>query len=326
MLKILKGGMLTSVQDLGRYGFQKYGVIASGAMDPFAHRIANMLVGNHENAATLEISLAGPSIEFEEDAIIALCGGDLSPQLDGKECRMWRTLAVKKGCTLSFGAPKKGCRTYLAAAGGIDVPEVMHSKSTYLRAAIGGFQGRALKTGDRVPLNPVDPKRAAALVKAANSDQEWQIPAIRYFNEPVVRIMKGRQFDLFDAPSQERIFNSPFTVGAHSDRMGYRLEGTPLALSRAEELISEPVAFGSIQVPPDGNPIVLMADRQTTGGYPKIGQVASIDLPLISQLNPGDKIRFKEISLDEAQKRMIAQEQHIRQMKIGIDLKMEEWK
>ena len=326
MLKILKGGMLTSVQDLGRYGFQKYGVIASGAMDPFAHRIANLLVGNHENAATLEISLAGPSIEFEEDAIIALCGGDLSPQLDGKECRMWRTLAVKKGCTLSFGAPKKGCRTYLAAAGGIDVPEVMHSKSTYLRAAIGGFQGRALKTGDRVPLNPVDPKRAAALLKAANSGQEWQIPAIRYFNEPVVRIMKGRQFDLFDAQSQERVFNSQFTVGAHSDRMGYRLEGTPLALSKAEELISEPVAFGSIQVPPDGNPIVLMADRQTTGGYPKIGQVASIDLPLISQLNPGDKIRFKEISLDEAQKRLIAQEQHIRQMKIGIDLKMEEWK
>lgn len=326
MLKILKGGMLTSVQDLGRYGFQKYGVIASGVMDPFAHRIANLLVGNHENAATLEISLTGPSIEFEADAVIALCGGDLSPQLDGKECRMWRILAVKKGSVLSFGAPKKGCRTYLAAAGGIAVPDVMHSKSTYLRAAIGGFQGRALKAGDRVPLNAVNPKRAAALLKAANSAQEWQIPAIRYFNEPIVRIMKGRQFDLFDADSQAQIFTGSFTVGAHSDRMGYRLEGAPLALSEAAQLISEPVVFGSIQVPPDGKPIVLMADRQTTGGYPKIGQVASIDLPLISQLNPGDRIRFKEISLEEAQKRMIAQEQQIRQMKIGIDLKMEEWK
>ena len=326
MLKILKGGMLTSVQDLGRYGFQKYGVIASGAMDPFAHRIANLLIGNPENAATLEISLTGPTIEFESDAAIALCGGDLSPQIDGKSCRMWSILAVKKGSVLSFGAPKKGCRTYLAAAGGIDIPDVMHSKSTYLRAAIGGFQGRALKAGDRVPLNAVDPKRAAALVKAANSGQEWQIPAIRYFNEPVVRIMKGRQFGLFDAKSQAQLFDGLFTVGTHSDRMGYRLEGTPLALSEAAELISEPVAFGSIQVPPDGNPIVLMADRQTTGGYPKIGQVASIDLPLISQLNPGDKIRFKEISLEEAQKRMLAQEQHIRQLKIGIDLKMEEWK
>lgn len=326
MLKILKGGMLTSVQDLGRYGFQKYGVIVSGAMDPFAHRIANLLIGNPENAATLEISLTGPTIEFESDAAIALCGGDLSPQIDGKACRMWSILAVKKGSVLSFGAPKKGCRTYLAAAGGIDVPDVMHSKSTYLRAAIGGFQGRALKAGDRVPLNAVDPKRAAALVKAANSGQEWQIPAIRYFNEPVVRIMKGRQFGLFDAESQAQLFDGLFTVGRHSDRMGYRLEGTPLALSEAAELISEPVAFGSIQVPPDGNPILLMADRQTTGGYPKIGQVASIDLPLISQLNPGDRIRFKEISLEEAQKRLIAQEQHIRQLKIGIDLKMEEWK
>jgi antagonist of KipI len=326
MLKILKGGMLTSVQDLGRYGFQKYGVIASGAMDPFAHRIANLLVGNADNAATLEISLAGPSIEFEEDAVIALCGGDLSPQLDGKDCRMWRTLAVKKGCVLTFGAPKKGCRTYLATAGGFDVPDVMHSKSTYLRAAIGGFEGRALKTGDRVPLKTVDPKRMAALVKAASSGQEWQIPAIRYFNEPVVRIIKGRQFNLFDAASQARLFDGLFTVGAHSDRMGYRLEGAPLTLSEAKELISEPVAFGSIQVPPDGNPIVLMADRQTTGGYPKIGDVASIDLPLIGQLNPGDRIRFKEISLEEAQKRLIAQEQHIRQLKIGIDLKMEEWK
>lgn len=323
MLKILKSGLLTSVQDLGRRGFQKYGVIASGAMDPFALRVANLLVGNPDNAAALEISFAGPSIEFETDAFIALCGGDLSPQLDGNTCGMWRIVAVKKGSALSFGAPKKGCRTYLAVAGGFDVPEVMNSTSTYLRAAIGGYQGRALKSGDRIPLNPVDPKRLAALLKAASSEQHWQIPAIRYFEEPLVRIMKGRQFDLFTSKSQEQLFNVPFTVGPHSDRMGYRLEDTPLVLSQAVELISEPVSFGSIQVPPDGNPIILMADRQTTGGYPKIGEVASIDLPLISQLKPGNKIRFQEISLEEAQKHIIAQEQQIQQMKMGIALKME---
>ncbi len=324
MLKILKGGMLTSVQDLGRYGFQKYGVIVSGAMDPFAHRIANLLVGNHENAATLEMSLTGPSIEFETDTCIALSGGDLSPRLDDRPCGMWRIIAVKKGSVLSFGAPKKGCRTYLAIAGGIDVPEVMHSKSTYLRAGIGGFQGRALKSGDQVPINSVDSQRLASLLKAANSEQHWQIPAIRYFKEPVVRVMKGRQFDLFNAESQKQLFNELFTVGSHSDRMGYRLEGVPLSLEQPTELLSEPVSFGSIQVPPDGNPIILMADRQTTGGYPKIGQVASIDLPLISQLKPGDKIRFQEISLEDAQQRIIAQEQQIRQLKLGIDLKMEE--
>ncbi len=324
MLKILKGGMLTSVQDLGRYGFQKYGVIVSGAMDPFAHRIANLLVGNHENAATLEMSLTGPSIEFETDTCIALSGGDLSPRLDDRPSGMWRIIAVKKGSVLSFGAPKKGCRTYLAIAGGIDVPEVMHSKSTYLRAGIGGFQGRALKSGDQVPINSVDSQRLASLLKAANSEQHWQIPAIRYFKEPVVRVMKGRQFDLFNAESQKQLFNELFTVGSHSDRMGYRLEGVPLSLEQPTELLSEPVSFGSIQVPPDGNPIILMADRQTTGGYPKIGQVASIDLPLISQLKPGDKIRFQEISLEDAQQRIIAQEQQIRQLKLGIDLKMEE--
>lgn len=326
MLKIIKGGMLTTVQDLGRYGFQKYGVIASGVMDPFAHRIANLLVGNHENAATLEISLIGPAIEFEEDACIAICGGDLSPKIDGIACKMWRILAVPKGSTLSFGAPKKGCRAYLAAAGGISVPEVMHSKSTYLRAEIGGYRGRALKTGDNLELYPVPLKRLAALQRAATAEIEWQIKAPNYYHEPVVRMMRGRQFDLFDALSKERIFTDPFTVSSHSDRMGYRLEGAHLALETPGELISEPVAFGSVQVPSDGNPIVLMADRQTTGGYPKIGQVASIDLPLIGQLNPGDRIHFKEISLEEAQKRLIDQEQHIRQLKIGIDLKMEEWK
>lgn len=326
MLKIIKSGMLTSVQDLGRYGFQKYGVIASGVMDPFAHRIANLLVGNHENAATLEISLIGPTIEFEQDAVIAICGGNLSPKIDGNDCKMWRILAVAKGSVLSFGKPKKGCRAYLAIAGGISVPLVMHSKSTYLRAEIGGFRGRALKAGDNLQVEPAPEKRLAALRKAATAEIEWQIQAPNYYHEPVVRMMRGRQFDLFDDSSQERVFTELFTVSSHSDRMGYRLEGSPLALETPGELISEPVAFGSIQVPSDGNPIVLMADRQTTGGYPKIGQVASIDLPLIAQLNPGNGIRFKEISLEEAKKRLMDQEQHIRQLKIGIDLKMEEWK
>lgn len=326
MLKIIKSGMLTSVQDLGRYGFQKYGVIASGVMDPFAHRIANLLVGNPDNAATLEISLIGPAIEFDQDAIIAICGGDLSPEIDGKDCKMWRILAVAKGSVLSFGKPKKGCRAYLAIAGGIAVRDVMHSKSTYLRAEIGGFQGRALKAGDNLPVGPVPEKRLAALRRAATAEIEWQIQAPLYYHEPIVRMMRGRQFDLFDSDSQERIFTELFTVSSHSDRMGYRLEGAPLALETHGELISEPVAFGSIQVPSDGHPIVLMADRQTTGGYPKIGQVASIDLPLIAQLNPGNRIRFKEINLEEAHKRLIDQEQHIRQLKIGIDLKMEEWK
>ena len=325
MLKILKNSLQTTVQDLGRNGFQKYGVIASGAMDPYAHRLANLLVSNEEQAATLEITLVGPAIEFTEDTVIALCGGDLSPKLDGQAAPMWRMLSVKKGNTLTFGEPRMGARCYLAIAGGIDVPEVMGSRSTYLRAGIGGFHGRALEKGDEVQIGQISRHQLSLLVQEAKSGSDWLLPPVRYFEEPIIRMMPGRQFDLFDDNSKKRIFREPFAVSSNSDRMGYRLEGPHLALENPEELISEAVAFGSVQVPVDGNPIVLLADRQTTGGYPKIGQVASVDLPLISQLKPGQQLRFKEISLADAQQRWIEQEQSIRQLKAAIKLKREEW-
>ena len=324
MLKILKNSLQTTVQDLGRSGFQKYGVIVSGAMDPFAHRLANLLVGNEEQAATLEITLVGPTIEFTEDMVIALCGGDLSPKLDGQTIDLWRMLSIKKGSTLTFGEPRIGARCYLAIAGGIDVPEVMGSRSTYLRAGIGGFQGRALEKGDEVPVGNISQQKLLSLLQCAENDSDWLVAPVRYFEEPVIRMMTGRQFDLFDDDSKKRIFNEPFTVSSNSDRMGYRLEGSHLSLETPAELISEAVAFGSVQVPADGNPIVLLADRQTTGGYPKIGQVASVDLPLISQLKPGQQLRFKEISLADAQQRWIEQEQSIRQIKAAIKLKREE--
>ncbi|TWT04437.1 biotin-dependent carboxyltransferase family protein [Planococcus sp. CPCC 101016] len=325
MLKILKSGLQTTVQDLGRTGFQKYGVIASGVMDPFAHRLANLLVGNKEQAATIEITLVGPVIKFTEDAIIALCGGDLSPRIDDKAVGMWRMLVVGKGSTLTFGEPRMGARCYLSIAGGVDIPEVMGSRSTYLRAGIGGFQGRALEKGDEVPAGQINKQQKKIMQKSTENEFDWLLPPARYFEEPVIRMMPGRQFDLFDDNSRQRIFNEPFTVSPNSDRMGYRLEGTGLFLKTPKELISEAVSFGSVQVPADGNPIVLLADRQTTGGYPKIGQVASVDLPLISQLKQGQQLRFKEISLEDAQQRLIEQEQAIRQMKAAIQLKWEEW-
>ena len=322
MLKIIKSGMQTTVQDLGRYGFQKYGVIASGVMDPFAHRIANVLAGNEENAATLEITLVGPVIQFSEDACIALCGGNLSPKINDQEVGMWRTVAVQKGDTLTFGSPRNGCRSYLAVSGGLAVPEVMNTRSTYLRAGIGGFQGRALKAGDEIELNPFPVDRTVAISR----EMDWLVPPLRYSNSPVIRMMEGRQFHLFNEFSKQHIFTESFSVSSHSDRMGYRLEGSPLLLEKSSEMISEAVAFGSIQVPSDGNPIVLLADRQTTGGYPKIGQIASVDLPLISQLKPGDQLSFRKISLEESQALYIGQEQQIQQIKAGIQLKREEWK
>ncbi|MGM0898408.1 MAG: biotin-dependent carboxyltransferase family protein [Bacillota bacterium] len=325
MLNIRKSGLQTAIQDLGRTGFQRYGVIASGVMDPFAHRIANLLVGNAETLPTLEIALSGPVIEFEDDHFIAICGGDLSPSLDGKPLAMWRGHFIRKGSVLSFGQPKRGARSYLAIAGSFDIPAVMDSHSTYLRAGIGGFDGRALKNGDTLHTLSVPIEHLEALRRTHDQTPDWLIPPVRYHEQPTIRMMPGRQYALFDDESRSGIFKEIFKVSTNSDRMGYRLEGAELALAQPVELVSEAVAFGSVQVPPDGNPIVLLADRQTTGGYPKIGQVASVDLPLISQLKPGDSLTFREVSISAAEQLYIEQEQQIRQLKIGIQMKREGW-
>ena len=315
MLTICKGGMQTTVQDLGRSGFQKYGVVAAGAMDPYALRMANLLVGNEENAAALEIALMGPEIQFEEDAFISICGGDLSPQLNGKAIGLWRSVRVQKGQRLTFETPRRGCRAYLAVAGGIDVPEVMGSRSTYLRAALGGFNGRALKSGDQLAIG------APGRPYLADAGNSWFMPSPYYSSKPEIRVTAGRQFHSFSEDSRERFFSEPFTVSSQSDRMGYRLDGTQLALSDKQEMLSEAVAFGTIQVPHDGNLIILMADRQTAGGYPKIAEAITVDLPLISQLKPGDRLRFTQVSIEEAQRLLRLQEHTIKCLKNAIRLK-----
>ena len=318
MLTIRKGGMQTTVQDLGRTGFQKYGVIAAGAMDPYALRMANLLVGNEENSAALEVTMIGPKLHFAEPAIISICGGNLSPQLDGKAVKSWRSIVVAKGQTLTFGKPQSGSRCYIAVAGGIDVPKVMDSRSTYLRAKLGGYQGRALESGDQLALC-----EATATPKSAAETGSWFGPSPPYSSEPVIRITKGRQFELFSQKSRDHFLSETFSVNSQSDRMGYRLDGSRLALDKAQEMVSEAVVFGSIQVPTDGNPIILMADRQTAGGYPKIAEVITVDLPLISQLKPGDRLRFTEVSIEEAQRLLRLQEKSINCLKRAIKLKRE---
>lgn len=316
MLTIRKGGMQTTVQDLGRPGFQKYGIVTAGAMDPYAPRIANLLVGNEENAAVLEITLMGPVIFFEEDYVISICGGDLSPEMDGKEVGSWRSISVKRGQTLTFGKPRLGSRAYLALAGGICVPEVMKSRSTYLRADLGGYKGRALETGDQLVVG--------AKTQANESpvrEHSWFVPSPSYSSEPEIRVTSGRQFDLFSEESRQRFFSEPFKLSSQSDRMGFRLDGPQLTLTEKQEMLSEAVVFGSIQVPPDGNPVILMADRQTIGGYPKIAEAITVDLPLISQLKPGNHIRFKEVSIEEAQRLLRLQEKTISCLNKAIQLK-----
>ncbi|MFC7440481.1 biotin-dependent carboxyltransferase family protein [Laceyella putida] len=330
-IKVIRAGLLTSIQDLGRFGMQKHGVIVSGAMDPFALRAGNLLVGNEEGEGALEITMLGPSLLFQDDSLIAICGGDLFPKIDGHKIPGWRPVFVRKGSVLEFGAPVSGCRAYLTVAGGFDIPQVMGSRSTYLRAGIGGFQGRALKEGDVLNLRTPSEqaaKRMRHLSKTAGSQSffvsEWSVssdilPAYR--KNPVVRVLPGSQFNRFTLDSREKFFSQEFHVTLHSDRMGYRLEGPHVRLSEPLELVSEAVSAGTIQVPPAGNPIILLADRQTTGGYPKIAHVASVDLPLIAQVKPGEKIRFQEVTLEEAQELYRIREMEIQMLRQGIALK-----
>ncbi|MBO7746958.1 biotin-dependent carboxyltransferase [Paenibacillus sp. MWE-103] len=327
-LAILKPGLLTTVQDLGRHGAQKYGVIVGGAMDAFALRVANLLVGNAEHDAGLEITMVGPEIYFSEAALIAVCGGDLAPELNGRELPAWRTVYAPEGSRLRFGPARLGCRAYLAVAGGLDVPERMGSRSTYLRAGIGGHEGRALRKGDRLPVGARSPGSLALAGLIAREGQDeaavsgWSVaselrPA--YAAQPTIRAVAGRELALFDDESRGRFFGEAFAVKTESDRMGYRLAGEALRLKEKREMISSAVTFGTVQVPPDGQPIVLMADRQTTGGYPKIAQAASVDLPLLAQTPLGGKVRFEEISLAEAQRQYLLREKGIRALRGGLE-------
>ena len=328
MITILKPGLLTTIQDLGRYGFQKNGIIASGAMDPIAHRIANILVGNAENDPTLEITLLGPTIQFHHDTLIAICGADLSAKINGEIVKLWRPILLKKGAILKFTSCKTGCRTYLALAGSFKIPAIMNSCSTYLRAKIGGYKGRAIKAGDQLHLGPktnLSSRILTSFIKKNHTNEiveaKWTISPFfisNYSYEMKIRVMKGRQYHLFNRYSQTKFFSEPYKITPQSDRMGYRLSGPTLALIQEEEIISEAVTYGTIQVPGDGQPIILLADRQTTGGYPKIAQIAMVDLPLIAQAKPGDYISFIEITQSEAQLLFLKREEKIQRLKTGI--------
>lgn len=324
-IKVLHSGLLTTVQDIGRYGYQKYGVIVSGAMDSYSLRLANILVGNKENEATLEITIYGTTLQFEEDTLIAITGGDFLTTIDGTIAPLWRPVLVKKNSILKFHSAIKGSRAYIAFAGGIDIPQMMGSKSTYIRASIGGFEGRALQKGDKLNFGVKSTLSEALLQHLDDKNIPWSVnfnELINFKQEPIIRVLEGTEFDRFDKESQQTFFQEPYTLTVQSDRMGYRLEGPSLSLSEKFELLSEGVTFGTIQIPPSGQPIILMADRQTTGGYPKFGQVISADLPSLAQLQPSSTIRFKEVSLKEAETVLLKNEQFIHNLKTAIHYKL----
>lgn len=308
-MKVVDPGLLTTVQDLGRVGFQNDGVSPGGAMDRFAMRAANLLVGNPHDAAGLEVTLKGPALEFEHDALIAICGARLSPSIAELELPNWQAICVRRGSVLRFGGRVWGCRAYLAIAGGIEVPEVLGSRSTYLGARIGGLEGRPLARGDHLPVGRgpewvagimAEISRSSpgsfALTGAGMSPDVYEV-----YGERPVRFIKGPHFESLSRDDQLVFTSQTFEVTPRSDRMGYRLGGVTLQSARVADMVSTGVVTGTVQVPPGGEPIVLMAERQTTGGYPIVAVVATVDLPVVAQLRPGDPIRFVEASIEEAQ-------------------------
>jgi len=309
-IEILSPGLQTTVQDLGRFGFGRYGVAPSGALDPFALRIGNLLVDNLENQACLETTLLGLRIKALTDVLIAVTGANLQPQVDKRPFEMWCTHILNKGEILSFMGPSSGCRSYIALGGGIDIPPVMGSKSTSLPSGFGGLEGKALEAG---AILFSESPQAKLLATQRKFEPKW-IPV--YPNKWIVRVIWGPQDDDFTEQGRQSFLKSSYEVSSESDRTGIRLVG-PLIHRKTdipESIISEGQISGNIQVPGDGKPIIILGET-VSGGYRKIATVISADLPLLGQIRPGDEIHFKAISLDEANQALRKMESRIQRFK-----------
>ena len=298
MLEILDPGALTTVQDRGRIGWARYGVPPSGPMDAVAFAIANQLVGNPPDAAGLEITLTGPVMRSQSDRLIAVSGAEFALRVDGLTVPTWHAIFVRAGQWIRFETRRAGARAYLAVAGGIDTPLFLGSRSTYLRGGFGGHLGRALQRGDRLSIGP-STWAATAATLFGRAGTAWPT-ATRpvYAKPPTLQVVLGPQDDHFTAGALAKLLDSPYTLTSAADRMGIRLAGPRLEHARrpdgssADGIVSDGIVTGCIQVPPDGQPIVMMVDHQTTGGYPKIATVIEADLPSLAQCLPGDVVRF----------------------------------
>lgn len=310
-ITVLNPGLLTTVQDLGRTGYQQFGVPVSGVMDPRSAAIANILVDNPDGEAVLECTLMGPHLQFHQANCIAITGGDLGPTLDGQPIPNYRAILVQPGQILRFTAPKTGCRAFLAFAGGLDVPPVMGSRSTYLKGKIGGFQGRKLEKGDMISFRAPHPE-------LKNYSQRYIAPEFVPRKEYTIRVVLGPQDSAFTPAGLGTFLGQAYTVTPEFDRMGCRLEGPSIQHSSSADIISDGIAFGAIQIPSSGQPIIMLADRQTTGGYTKIANVISADFRLLSQLKAGDKVRFQSVSIQDAQEALLNQRAALRTLRRAL--------
>jgi antagonist of KipI len=310
-ITVLRPGMLTTVQDLGRWGQQASGVPVAGPMDEYSHILANRLVGNEPGAAALEVTLIGPEVQADSDIVCAVTGAAFTLTAGGASAPMDLPFVLRAGVPLRFGDRSAGARATLAVRGGIAVEPVFGSRATSLVSRMGPFGGRALRAGDAMAIGPMDGLRR---VRSVIPGEAWPAAIVRSSvpaGGAALRVMRGPQDHLFTSRAYETLFGSRFRITTHSNRMGYRLEGPPLTHAGRADILSDATPIGSIQVPASGQPILLMADRQTTGGYPKIATVITADLPLAGQLAPGDWIEFRDCTRDSA---LEAQKTRVRQL------------
>ena len=311
-ITVLNPGLLTTVQDQGRIGYQQFGVSVSGVMDPRSASLANILVGNDEKEAVLECTMMGPQLQFDKANCIAITGGDLMPTLDGKPIPNYTAVKVEAGQVLKFTMPKTGCRAFIAFAGGLDIPEVMGSRSTYMKAKIGGVEGRKLQKGDVIGFR--DPKAELKNMNFRSMASEF-VPRKEY----TVRVVLGPQDDYFTDAGIETFLSQVYTVTAEFDRMGCRLEGAVIEHKDGGDIISDGIAFGAIQVPSSGQPIIMLGDRQTTGGYTKIANVITADFRILAQLKQGDKVRFEKVSVKVAQDALLTQRAALKTIRNALE-------
>lgn len=319
---VLRAGFLTTVQDLGRTGLRQFGVSLGGALDSHALRVANLLVGNNESAAGLEVTLGGLRLAFADERLVAWCGGEFDAQLGSTSLPAGHAAVIREGEELTIDRAKAGCRAWVAVSGGIDVPLMLGSRSTDLRANFGGFDGRALRDANEISLG-INSERAEILIDKLREERiarwkpthDWSSPAK---SDPVLRVVRGSNWDCFDSSAHHALTNEAFVVSPDSDRMGARFESPELKRNDDVDLASEAVAPGTVQVPPVAKPILLLGDCQTIGGYPKIAHVITVDLPIAAQLRPGDQVHFHEVSLADAHRLLAGRERNLEQFRRGL--------
>ena len=311
-ITVLSPGLMTTVQDLGRIGYQRFGVSVSGAVDPWATTLANVLVGNEDGEAVLECTRMGPQLRFDAANVIAITGGDLGATIDGRPAPLYQAVSVAAGSILRFSAPRSGCRSFIAFAGGLDIEPVMGSRSTYMKGKIGGFKGRKLEKGDAIGFR--SPSESLP-----NMHKRAIIPGHTPGKAYTIRVIMGPQDDAFTQKGIDAFLGSEYEVSLEFDRMGCRLEGEVIEHKTSGDIISDGISFGAIQVPSAGKPIIMLSDRQTTGGYTKIANVISVDFPILAQLKARDRIRFQKVSVHAAQDALLVQRAVLDKLKTFIN-------